>query len=117
VEPLAPHEKIFVDESFLENDPIHGSMACQDCHGGDPEDSDWRSAHEGVVRDPSYPAESNVCAMCHADRAATYSTSLHYSLQPYKRAIEPSTPCIHARARQKSNRNRAGRAIWHSLEA
>ncbi len=88
MEPLAPHEKIFVDKSFLENDPIHGSMACQDCHGGDPEDPDWRSAHEGVLRDPSYPAESNVCAMCRADMAGTYSTSLHYSLQPYKRAIE-----------------------------
>jgi thiosulfate/3-mercaptopyruvate sulfurtransferase len=26
--------------------------------------------------------------MCHADMAATYSTSLHYSLKPYNRAIE-----------------------------
>lgn len=88
MEPLAPHEKIFVNKSWLENDPIHGSMACQDCHGGDPADQNWRTAHKGVVRDPSYPAESNACAMCHPDTAATYATSLHYSLQPYKRAIE-----------------------------
>jgi hypothetical protein len=88
VEQLAPHEKIFVNKSFLKKDPIHGSIACQDCHGGEAVDPDWHSAHEGVVRDPSYPAGSNVCARCHPQIAANYDTSLHYTLQPYKRIIE-----------------------------
>ena len=88
MEQLAPHERVFVNTRALANDPNHGSLSCEFCHGGDPSDPDWRTAHEGVSGDPSYPAESNVCATCHADVASGYAASLHYSLQPYRRAID-----------------------------
>ncbi len=48
MEPLAPHEKILVDSKILE-DENHGEMACVDCHGGNPDDPNWKTAHEGVV--------------------------------------------------------------------
>jgi len=31
VEPLAPHEKVFVD-SFFAEDEYHGKIGCHECH-------------------------------------------------------------------------------------
>jgi len=87
VEQLAPHEKIFIDSDYLKEDPIHGGLACQSCHGGDASDSNWKTAHKGLVKDPSYPDPSKSCGMCHAEIAKKYSTSLHATLSSYKKTI------------------------------
>jgi thiosulfate/3-mercaptopyruvate sulfurtransferase len=87
VEPLAPHEKIFVDSEIAE-DENHGEMGCEECHGGDPNEPDWRKAHIGLVKDPSYPDPSETCGACHDDIAEHYKTSLHVSLAPFKKAID-----------------------------
>jgi thiosulfate/3-mercaptopyruvate sulfurtransferase len=87
VEPLAPHEKIFVDSEIAE-DENHGELGCHECHGGDPNEPDWRKAHKGVVKDPSYPDPSETCGACHDDITENYSTSLHVSLAPYKKVID-----------------------------
>lgn len=83
MEPLAPHEKIFVDAEFAE-DENHGELECHECHGGDPKDPNWKTAHKGVVKDPS-PAS---CSECHEDIAANYETSLHVSSTPFKTIID-----------------------------
>jgi thiosulfate/3-mercaptopyruvate sulfurtransferase len=87
VTPLAPHEKVFVDSEFAE-DENHGEMGCQECHGGDPSEPDWKKAHTDVVKDPSYPDPSDTCGTCHEDIAEHYQTSLHVSLAPFKKIID-----------------------------
>jgi hypothetical protein len=87
VTPLAPHEKIFVDSEFAE-DENHGEMGCEECHGGDPSEPDWKKAHIGVVKDPSYPDPSETCGTCHEDIAEHYQNSLHVSLSPFKKIID-----------------------------
>lgn len=86
MEPLAPHEKIYVDSEIAE-DENHGDLGCEECHGGNPDDPNWETAHEGVVKDPSYPDASETCGACHEDIAEHYQTSLHISLSPYKKII------------------------------
>jgi len=83
VEPLAPHEKIFVDSDIVE-DENHGEIACHECHGGNPDDPNWKTAHKGVVRDPTYPDASTACGDCHDEITEHYPKSLHVSLRPYK---------------------------------
>lgn len=85
--PLAPHEKVFVDSEFAE-DENHGAMGCEECHGGDPTEPDWQKAHIGVVKDPSYPDPSFTCGLCHDDITEHYQTSLHISLAPFKKVID-----------------------------
>jgi thiosulfate/3-mercaptopyruvate sulfurtransferase len=87
VEPLAPHEKIFVDTDILE-DENHGDIACDDCHGGDPEDPDWKTAHDDVVKDPTYPDATEVCGDCHDEINENYTKSLHVSLKPFTLIID-----------------------------
>jgi len=53
VEQLAPHEKIFVDSDFIDEDENHGQIGCHECHGGNPDDKNWKTAHKGVVKDPT----------------------------------------------------------------
>ena len=81
---MAPHERLFVDSDFLEEDK-HGKMlSCEKCHGGDPSDNNWKTAHKGVVSDPTYPDPQKTCGMCHPDIAKKNKTSLHISLASYK---------------------------------
>lgn len=87
MEQLAPHEKVFVDREWFSEDPVHGSIACTVCHGGNSEDDDWRTAHSGVMKDPSWENLQNSCGLCHADIVETFATSLHATLQPYVIAI------------------------------
>lgn len=88
MEPLAPHEKVWVDKEWFSEDPVHSGLGCSACHGGDPEDDNWRTAHNGVVRDPSWENLAVSCGMCHSEIAQKFSTSLHATLQPYVAAVE-----------------------------
>ena len=81
MEPLAPHEKILIDDEFIEEDENHGEIACVECHGGNPDDPNWKTAHEGVVKDPTYP-EPEACISCHDSEASTYQKNLHISNSP-----------------------------------
>ena len=87
MEPLAPHERVFVDSEFAE-DENHGELGCEECHGGDPSEPDWKKAHAGVVKDPSYPDAADSCGMCHEDIAENYQSSLHVSLSPFQKIID-----------------------------
>lgn len=87
MEPLAPHEKVYVDSEFAE-DENHGQMGCEECHGGNPSDPDWKTAHKGVVKDPSYPDPTEACGQCHEEIAETAKTSLHMTLAPYRKMID-----------------------------
>jgi hypothetical protein len=83
--PLELYLKIWVKSSFLETDM--GEIACQDCHGGDPKDPDWQTAHNGIVKDPTFPDADEACAECHEDIVSTAKNSLHYTLAPFGRII------------------------------
>ena len=82
---MAPHERVFVDTDFLD-DENHGEISCAKCHGGNPESADFKSAHAGVVRDPSFPS-AQVCAECHDTSTEHYKNSLHHSLAPMRKMI------------------------------
>jgi thiosulfate/3-mercaptopyruvate sulfurtransferase len=82
---LEPYEKIYVAPAFLETD--HGQIACTECHGGDPQDPDWQTAHGGLVKDPTFPDPANACGECHPDISADAPTSLHYTIAPIGNAI------------------------------
>jgi hypothetical protein len=87
LEPLAPHEKIFVDSDILD-DENHGEIACVDCHGGNPDDPNWKTAHKGVVKDPTYPDATKACGDCHDEINENYTKSLHVSLKPFTLIID-----------------------------
>ena len=81
MEQLALHEKIFVDSEYLEEDENHSELSCSDCHKGNPEDPDWKTSHNGLVKDPSY-LKDNVCLECHDIDSHNYENSLHYHTKP-----------------------------------
>ncbi len=87
MEQLARHEKIFVDSDILD-DENHGEIACDECHGGNPDDSNWKTAHEGVEKDPTYPDATTACGDCHDEINENYQNSLHVTLKPYRVIIE-----------------------------
>ncbi len=92
---MAPHERIFVDSEFAE-DENHGALSCEECHGGNPDDPNWKTAHEGVVKDPSYPDPSETCGACHDDIAENYQHNLHVTLGPYEKVINKRTTPVKA---------------------
>ncbi len=77
---MAPHEKLFIDDEFLDSDE-HAEIGCVTCHGGNPDDPDWKTAHKDVIKDPSYP-EPNACIDCHDQESSNYQKSLHVSNRP-----------------------------------
>lgn len=83
--PLELYEKIYVKANFLETD--HGQIPCQNCHGGNPDDDDWRTVHKGLVKDPTFPDPETTCGECHEEIVASAVNSLHYTLEPMKKAI------------------------------
>ncbi|MCP4694447.1 MAG: hypothetical protein GY859_40835 [Desulfobacterales bacterium] len=57
------------------------------CHGGDPDDDNWQTAHKGVIKDPTRSNPDSACGECHPDIVATAPKSLHYTLAPFGHAI------------------------------
>jgi len=81
VVPLEPFEKVLVSKEFLNTE--HGEVACTDCHGGNADANDKKSAHAGL--DP-YPAANNpeaTCGECHDEIVATAKNSLHTTLSTF----------------------------------
>jgi len=87
VEPLAPHEKLWVDTDFMDEDENHGSIPCHECHGGNPSDGNWKTAHKGVVKDPTWPDAGKACGECHEEIVEVYKTSLHATTKPIALSI------------------------------
>lgn len=107
MEPLAPHERVYVDPEFLA-DENHGELGCEACHGGDPAATTYEAAHAGVVRDPSYPDAMQVCGDCHDDIAARAGASLHVTLAGYDRVVKAratADPAAHATLAQAQARH------------
>ena len=73
--PLKLYLKIWVKSSFLETDM--GEIACQECHRGDPKDPDWQAAHNGILKDPTFPEVDEVCGECHEEIVSMAKNSLH----------------------------------------
>jgi len=106
VAPLEPYEKVLVDSDFLDEDEdVHGQVSCEQCHGGNPESNDYKTAHKGVSKDPTYPDPSKTCGECHAmddegghpEIAGKNSSNLHVNLAPFKSKIylrANSDPCV-----------------------
>jgi hypothetical protein len=77
---LELYQKIYVAPSFLESP--HGEIACEECHKGNPKDSNWQTAHDNIVKDPTFPCADQVCGDCHSEIVESASKSLHYTLKP-----------------------------------
>lgn len=86
VEPMAAEKKMLIGQDMFQ-DQNHTDLSCVDCHQGNPEDSNWRTVHRGVDRDPSFPAPG-ICAECHEEQAKNYQKSLHYSVRPMRLAVQ-----------------------------
>jgi hypothetical protein len=84
--PLEPYEQVLIDDEFLEEDP-HGEIACENCHGGNPQASRMKAAHKDLVPDPTYPDPSKTCGECHEEIVARNTSSVHITLNPYKHII------------------------------
>jgi hypothetical protein len=82
---LEPYEKIYVAKAFLETE--HGKIDCTDCHGGNPNDPNWQTAHEGLVKDPTYPDPQKACGECHPEISTRAPSSLHYTIAPIGQSI------------------------------
>jgi len=65
-----------------------GQVPCHTCHGGDPSDSDWKTAHNGTIKDPTFPTADKACGECHQEIVSTAKKSLHYTLAPFRRVID-----------------------------
>ncbi len=74
-----------VSQEFFETE--HGDMACQDCHGGNPEAGEMADAHHGIVADPTFPDPSQTCGDCHEEIVESIGRSLHYTLGFYRPII------------------------------
>ncbi len=79
------YEKIYVTPSFLETD--HGTIECEECHGGNPADDNWQTAHTDLIKDPTRLSADRVCGRCHEDRVTSATKSLHYTLAPMYRTV------------------------------
>jgi thiosulfate/3-mercaptopyruvate sulfurtransferase len=79
-------EKVLVKPEFF-ND-VHGRISCVVCHGGNPKETDFKLAHEGVVRDFTHPDASRACGACHGEIVELTKTSLHYTLYPKRRMVQ-----------------------------
>ncbi len=83
--PLELYQKVWVSTAFLETD--HGRIGCVGCHGGNPKEPDWQTAHIGLIKDPTYPDAETACGECHSTIVSTAKNSLHYTLAPFKRVL------------------------------
>lgn len=81
----------------------HGEIPCEECHGGNPEDGNWQTAHNDIIRDPTIASSIRVCGDCHEEIVETAVKSLHYTLTPFSTTIM-------ARADKKNNE------VQHTLE-
>ena len=78
------YEKWLVDTDFLDED-AHGETSCEECHGGNPEDNNWEIAHQGLIKDPTYPDPSQCCGECHeeivgGDEAIPHLNLTHFNI-------------------------------------
>jgi hypothetical protein len=77
-EALDRTQRVLVGQAFFD-DLNHSDLGCDECHGGDPDATDYETAHQDIVRDPSFPAPG-VCADCHSE-ADYYEDTLHYNIK------------------------------------
>ncbi len=68
-------------------DTEHGQIGCTTCHGGNAQDPDWRTAHQDVIRDPSYPNSMQACGGCHEKICVANQSGLHITLAPFRKII------------------------------
>ncbi len=85
VKQVEPFKRLLITKEMFDYEN-HGDIACEDCHNGNPNTDNWRLAHGGLTRDPSYPAPG-VCAECHEDEAKNYGKSLHHTNAPMLAAV------------------------------
>ena len=76
-EPAAEMPRGLVTDAFFE-DPYHGDMYCDECHGGNPENTNFKTVHRGVDIFPSQPPATGKCAECHSE-PENFGKSLHNS--------------------------------------
>lgn len=117
VPPAPVHQKVRVTADF-DRDPVHGALACTDCHGGDPTATTRREAHAGLVADPSVPDPGDSCGRCHPEVATTFAQSLHATEAGKRRSVEiraggPLSPLVDSAYRTHCGRCHASCGQCH----
>ena len=81
---------------------IHGLNGCIGCHGG-VNDPDMKTAHEGVVHNPSRDPQA-LCGQCHPDIVQFAGTNLHFSMSGYTSSLkEKGVPASHPAVQEAIN--------------
>jgi 3-mercaptopyruvate sulfurtransferase SseA len=89
--PFDAFEKNIIDEDFLAT--IHGQIACNECHKGNPKGETPEEAHKGMVKDPSLDNLEAACAKCHYKITKNAGKSLHTSPETMLKLLkERSSP-------------------------
>lgn len=100
--PLELYEKVYVDADFPDEDP-HGEIGCTTCHGGDAANPDWKTAHKGVIKDPSFKNAAKACGNCHKNIVNSAVKSMHYTLGPFRKTIHMRMDTSNRAVMQKVN--------------
>lgn len=64
----------------------HGQLGCTTCHGGQPQTTDPKAAHVGLVQRPSAQPQK-YCGSCHQEIASTFSKTLHFTARGMERGL------------------------------
>jgi len=81
--------KVYVENAFL-TDPVHGSLSCIDCHGGEVGELPKELAHAGMDPDPSDGPDRTCAALCHQNtgQGHYWDDSVHATQAGYKDLFE-----------------------------
>jgi len=73
-------------------------VTCADCHGGNPNKTDKKKAHEKDMHQLLTPVEyeriSVTCGKCHEENAKNYKKSKHYRILTEKGRSHPTPTCV-----------------------
>lgn len=85
VPDIPAHERVLLTMDYAEDDHFR-TLACQDCHAGDPSGTTRAQAHAGLVADPTADG-GGACRSCHAEIVARARQSGHFTLSGKRGAI------------------------------
>jgi len=73
-------------------------VTCVDCHGGNPDRTDKKTAHGKDIQQLLTPVEyeriSVTCGKCHKENAENYKKSKHYRILMEKGRAHPTPTCV-----------------------
>ena len=85
--PLEPWKRVYIEESFIEED-YHRRITCTQCHNGNANSDNKENAHENLVAYPSAEDPDKYCGACHYPEVMAGKKSLHTTQEGYFERFE-----------------------------